>query len=38
MLETEKTEIVPFNLRTGEIVPGKILTPAMIQEIQRKKR
>ena len=37
MLETEKAEIVPFNLRTGEIVPGKILTPAMMQEIQRKK-
>lgn len=37
MLETEKAEIVPFNLKTGEIVPGKILTPAMIQEIQRKK-
>ena len=37
MLETEKAEIVPFNLKTGEIVSGKILTPAMMQEIQRKK-
>ena len=30
MLETEKAEIVPFNLKTGEIVSGKILTPAMM--------
>lgn len=37
-LETERIEIVPFNLKTGEIVRGRVITPAMEAEIKRKKK
>lgn len=36
--ENQPNNVVPIDLATGEVVPGRVITPAMEQEIKRKKQ